>query len=55
MSEHIPRENIRAHALAAAEAGKGPEACPYSLGSDPEYEWKDTFYLAVARQMEASE
>lgn len=42
-------EPIKAHAREAAERGAGPEACPYIVGSDAEYHWKDTFYIRVSQ------
>lgn len=47
MSELLRRAAIREHAEAAAEAGKGPESCPYAEGTDPEKCWKDCFYTAL--------
>jgi len=38
-------------AVAAADAGKGPDACPYLPGSDAEITWKDAFYVRAAAHL----
>ena len=37
-------ESIKREAIAAAESGKGPDACPYAKDSEAERAWKDVFY-----------
>lgn len=47
MTQPFDRERIKREALAAAERGEGPEACPYGAGSDAGIVWRDFFYAAL--------
>ena len=41
-------EAIKREAIAAAEGGKGPDACPYLPKSAAAGTWKDAFYARLA-------
>jgi len=49
---NIPDDAIQNAAKAAADSGKGPDACPYLPGSDARRTWEDVFYTRLARLLQ---